>query len=121
MKEFGSGDSIIKMIHEAVKVKERGDNYGDPWVNHRRIADLMNTVFETKLKPGQWFTPQDAAMFAVLQKIGRLIQTPDHVDSLEDIINYMGIILHLDDVKKRADAAKDVIIGNNAWRGEDGS
>jgi len=116
-----ANEEIIKIIHEAIKVKERGADYGDPWINHRRIADLMNVVFETKIKPGQWFTPQDAAMFATLQKIGRLIESPDHVDSKEDIINYMGIGLHLDQVKKRADAAKDVILGKNVWSGEDES
>lgn len=116
-----ANEEITKIIHEAIKVIERGADYGDPWVNHRRIADLMNVVFETKIKPGEWFTPQDAVMFATLQKIGRLIQTPDHVDSKEDIINYQGIGLYLDIVKKRADAAKDIILGKNAWKDKDES
>ena len=110
---------IIKIIHEAIKIIERGADYGDPWVNHRRIADLMNVVFETKMKPGAWFTPQAAVMFATLQKIGRLIETPDHADSKEDIINYQGIGLYLDRVKKRADKAKEIILGKNAWSDDD--
>ena len=61
---------------------ERGEVYGPPEVNHRRIADLVSTYLEHEITPAQ------AAMIVLLVKVARLIQTPDHEDSIDDIIGY---------------------------------
>lgn len=61
---------------------ERGAVYGHPAVNHRRIAALVSAYLEHEI------TPEQAAMIVLLVKVARLIQTPDHMDSIADIHGY---------------------------------
>jgi hypothetical protein len=63
-------------------LEDRGSVYGRPEVNHRRIAALMSAYLEHEV------TPEQAAMLVLLVKVARLIQTPDHEDSIDDIIGY---------------------------------
>lgn len=62
---------------------ERGEVYGDPLDNHRRIASLISAWLGHKVKPS------DVAMMMVMVKQGRLIQTPDHGDSIDDAAVYL--------------------------------
>lgn len=57
---------------------ERGKVYGDPLTNHRRIAALWSQYL------GVPVLPSDVAECMALVKDSRLMQTPDHGDSLDD-------------------------------------
>jgi hypothetical protein len=63
-------------------LEDRGGVYGPPITNHRRIASLWSTYLEHDVTPAQ------AAMCMALVKVARLIQTPDHADSVDDLAGY---------------------------------
>jgi hypothetical protein len=64
---------------------DRQNNYGSPYVNHKRIADLWSVYLETEI------TPSQVALCLCLVKIARLIETPDHEDSFVDLAAYASI------------------------------
>lgn len=59
--------------------------YGDPKVNHERIARLWSAYLEHDLRPDQ------VAVCMALVKVARLMQTPDHTDSYIDMAAYAAI------------------------------
>ena len=63
----------------------RGSAYGSPLVNHQRIAELWSAYLRTEIKPEQ------AAMMMALVKVARLIQSPDHADSIHDLAGYVEV------------------------------
>ena len=71
-------------------VKDRGESYGTVQENFQRIADFWTVwlMHTGKLTPGQQITPRDVAMLNDLQKTARLIETPDHADSIVDKAGY---------------------------------
>lgn len=79
------------MLEEAAaQVKDRRATYGSPAPNFRRIADFWNVYwghrsFGLTLTP---FNEIDVATMMRLVKEARLIETPDHRDSLVDIAGY---------------------------------
>ncbi|MBO5956712.1 MAG: hypothetical protein J6Q39_04080 [Bacteroidales bacterium] len=88
-------DSLEKrktIITQAAAIVEgaRQLNYGSPEDNFARIAALWETYLINKQKPHTVFTinPHDVAMMMVLMKIARLMNTPDHWDSIKDGIGY---------------------------------
>ena len=64
---------------------DRQKNYGSPYVNHKRIADLWSVYLETEI------TPSQVALCLCLVKIARLIETPDLEDSFVDLAAYAAI------------------------------
>ena len=64
---------------------ERDGVYGDPLVNHKRIALLWQVVLGTEISPAE------VAICMALVKIARLVQTPDHEDSYIDLVGYAAI------------------------------
>jgi hypothetical protein len=64
---------------------DRQKNYGSPYVNHKRIADLWSVYLETEI------TPSQVALCLCLVKVARLIETPDHEDSFIDLAAYASI------------------------------
>jgi hypothetical protein len=64
---------------------DRKKDYGDPKINHGRIADLWSVVLERKIEP------HEVALCMALVKISRLVQTPDHEDSYVDGAAYIAI------------------------------
>jgi len=63
-------------------VEERGRSYGHPRPNHLRIASLWSVILGINV------TPEQVALCMVQVKVSRLIQTPDHADSIDDIAGY---------------------------------
>lgn len=61
--------------------------YGKPENNFKRIADLWNTHLANTGREGI-IAPKDVAAFMILMKVARLAETPDHRDSIVDIIGY---------------------------------
>jgi hypothetical protein len=71
---------------KSVVFSERQENYGHPARNFGRIARLWNAYISeySELRLSQ----EDVAVMMILMKIARLIETPDHEDSIVDIAGY---------------------------------
>lgn len=74
----GNGEPFGKPTVGETLEAERGRIYGDPLVNHERIAALWSVWLERVI------LPSDVAMCMVMVKQARLIQSPDHEDSMDD-------------------------------------
>lgn len=75
----------VDIIAEAIRVlKPRGDVYGTVRGNHERIARIANEL------TGHSLLAHDIAMVLVAVKLSRIAQSPDHVDSYVDAINYLS-------------------------------
>jgi hypothetical protein len=61
---------------------DRDETYGRPEDNFHRIALMWSAYL------GIAITPADVAAMNVLQKVGRLVNTPRHRDSWVDIAGY---------------------------------
>jgi hypothetical protein len=66
---------------------DRAKVYGPPSANFARIAAL-HACYLGLLPAGHVLTTQDVAIMAMLTKVARLIQTPDHRDSWVDLAGY---------------------------------
>ena len=64
---------------------ERAKDYGDAYLNHKRIAELWSPILDKDITVDQVY----ACMIAV--KLSRLIETPDHEDSWIDICGYAAL------------------------------
>lgn len=64
---------------------DRNKNYGTPYTNHKRIADIWSVILEKEITPAQ------VALCMVGVKIARLVETPDHLDSFVDGCAYFAI------------------------------
>ena len=75
----------VDLIAEAIRLlKPRGDVYGTVRENHERIARIANEI------TGKALLAHDIAMVLVAVKLSRIAQSPDHVDSYIDAINYLS-------------------------------
>lgn len=64
---------------------ERDKNYGTPYQNHLRIAQMWSVILQKEI------IPSEVALCMVALKIARLIESPDHLDSFIDGCAYMSI------------------------------
>jgi hypothetical protein len=62
---------------------ERGANYGHPEDDFTRVTAAANALGVNPLSG-----PLHHALYMVLVKLSRLVQTPDHHDSIVDIAGY---------------------------------
>jgi len=67
---------------------ERAQAYGHPYDDFSRTADLWNALFRDKLHVLACFTATDVAAAMRMVKESRLQATPEHRDSLVDIVGY---------------------------------
>jgi hypothetical protein len=76
-----------EILKEAIRLThtDRQKNYGEPLVNHQRIADIWTVLL------GFEVTPSQVALCMVGVKLARLVETPDHLDSFVDAAAYIGI------------------------------
>lgn len=66
---------------------DRGNIYGNPLENHRRISELWSGYLDT------YVSPEQVAMCMLLVKVARLSQTSNHDDSFRDLLGY-AVIFH---------------------------
>lgn len=66
-------------------VEDRGENYGTPSQNFKRIASLWSVVLAKEVS-----VAEVGAMMVCL-KLARLAETPDHRDSWVDIAGYAAV------------------------------
>jgi len=64
---------------------DRDKNYGTPYTNHKRIADIWAVILGIEITPAQ------VALCMAGVKIARLVETPDHLDSFVDGCAYLSI------------------------------
>jgi hypothetical protein len=78
----------------ASAVKDRGESYGDVIENFQRIADFWTVWLSHRglLADGEIIEPRDVAMLNDLQKNARLIETPNHLDSIVDKAGYAACL-----------------------------
>jgi hypothetical protein len=64
---------------------ERGRIYGSSRTNHERISELWTGYL------GDYISPMQVSMCMLLVKVSRLTETPNHQDSIKDILGYAAI------------------------------
>lgn len=62
--------------------------YGHPEENHSCTSDMIRAFLARKYGQGGEFDALDVCIVNILQKVSRLANTPDHMDSLVDICGY---------------------------------
>lgn len=72
---------VLETAGQAVN-GSRNEDYGEPFDDFSRVAQLWTAAFD------KLFAPEDVAKALILLKIGRLCETPGHVDSWVDIAGY---------------------------------
>ena len=75
-----------ELLANAIEIiGERGLEYGEPAINHLRIAQLWSVYFERAIEP------HDVAMAMALVKVARLVETKRHQDSVVDAAAYLAV------------------------------
>ena len=64
---------------------DRAKIYGDALENHKRIAMMWTSLL------GKEINPHDVHKCMIAVKLARLIEPPDHLDSVVDIIGYAAL------------------------------
>lgn len=78
--------TILQEAQEAV-FTARQKGYGHPAVNFQRTADLWNGYMGATDRQVE-LTPSDVAHMMILLKMARLVETPNHRDSIVDMAGY---------------------------------
>ena len=94
---------ILDTAKEAVH-GDRARDYGHPAVNHTCTADLFRAYLHRRYGTAK-FDAIDVCAFNILQKISRIANTPDHVDSLVDLAGYAenwAMVLHVVEAERAA-------------------
>jgi hypothetical protein len=76
-----------EILQEALRLTstDRQKNYGEPFINHKRIADIWTVLL------GVDVTPSQVALCMVGVKLARLVETHNHLDSFIDMAAYASI------------------------------
>ena len=99
------------MINKEI-IAERKQQYGN---NFPLICKLFNNYLQNIKNVDIVLTPEDISILMGLMKISRLANSPDHADSLIDMINYMWIALNYDEYAslRRSDKPKSPYMNIN--------
>jgi hypothetical protein len=81
---MSEGSKMLKLAHDTVV--ERGKVYGNAKENMERTATMWGEVLKTKV------TGAEVALCMIQAKIARLIETPNHIDSIVDIAGYAAVL-----------------------------
>lgn len=104
---------IKKVIKDASDlIEDRGESYGNAIDNHRDICDLENVLLRDKLHTP--LTENDVILKIIAIKMARLMKSPDHLDSWQDIINYAGIAIVINKQDKKQ---AEIIANMQEFRG----
>ena len=76
-----------EILKEAqVQVDDRENQYRSPEKMLQRFSELSSTILDYHI------TPQQAGLLLIALKVTRLIETPNHIDSIVDIAGYAGVL-----------------------------
>jgi hypothetical protein len=84
-------ESILLEAERIVNGARRG-SYGTPENNFGRIANLWSAYLLGKPGGPLPITPQDTSLMMILMKVARLLETPEHRDSIVDIAGYAACV-----------------------------
>ena len=77
----------VNLLKTAAKtVQERGETYGSPRENMARTAALWSVLLKMEISPTQ------VAMCMIAVKQARLVETPNHEDSVIDIAGWAAVL-----------------------------
>mgnify|MGYP000195884175 CR=1 FL=1 len=76
-------------------LNSRGQHYGNILENHKRIAEIWSIILGFKV------TEEQVLLMMIGLKVARLIQTPDHQDSIIDTAGYAAALSELIEEKKK--------------------
>ncbi len=78
------------ILDEAARLtsKDRQAIYGKPSLDFSRTAGMLTSLLSSKLRDGEHITALDIPLIMVCVKLSRLVQSPEHRDSLVDICGY---------------------------------
>jgi hypothetical protein len=82
---------IPHILHEAqaLVTGDRNKTYGHPFDNHSCTAALFNAWLNQRFPDaGIKLTPADVCYLNLLQKLGRLANSPTHWDSIVDVAGF---------------------------------
>jgi hypothetical protein len=93
--------NILEKANELVN-GDRQQDYGDPWINHARIAALWQLYLVGRFGDFERddvyvsnrrvdIEATDAAMMMILVKVARLMESPNHTDSYVDLAGYAQV------------------------------
>ena len=84
-------DAKTDVLAEAQRIVTgaRRQAYGTPEDNFRRISNLWNAHMVNTGREAV-FQPRDVATLMTLMKLARLVETPNHRDSIVDAIGYLA-------------------------------
>lgn len=76
----------MNLVNKAVALVEgdRNEVYGHPADDFKKVVKLAQPILDSEIDP-----ILKHALYMVQVKIARLLNTPDHEDSLVDIIGYV--------------------------------
>lgn len=77
-------DAVLDKAKEAIN-GPRESNYGSPYDNHKRIADIWSAM------TGHNFTPSMVAAMMIGVKLSRAKERSDHMDNWVDIAGYAAL------------------------------
>jgi len=93
---------IQNAIAEASKLlDDRGESYGNAIINHGDIKDFFNLILRNKL--AEDLVETDVILQIITLKLARLMKSPKHLDSWQDIINYCGIAIAINENNDKQD------------------
>jgi len=81
----------------SIVTEGRRATYGAPEDNFEDIARLWTVIFRKEI------TAEDVALAMIVMKVARMMKTPDHEDSVVDIIGY-ALCLARVTFKRKSDA-----------------
>lgn len=87
LKDYLGDEPILEEAHTIVN-GDRRKVYSHPMINFERICRFWNGVLKEKMLPGQEVTEEDHALMMIGVKMARLMETPDHRDTIMDIAGY---------------------------------
>lgn len=85
---------------------DREKTYDHPSVNFERTALIWMGILLTKLKPGEKITAKEVALMMVGLKQARLVNSPNHHDSIVDAAGYIACYERCVDAEKANESSK---------------
>ena len=95
MDNYAEHQAPSSILEEAKEIiyGDREKTYGHPSVNLDNISKLWTVYLDAKFDACKIeLNAEDVATMMVLLKIARLINQPDHRDSLVDAVGYLALI-----------------------------